>query len=434
MFTYALTMLFCPLMIVVYANEEQGNISLPLAKQYIQEFESACAQDDGVLWGMPLNGPVIFVDMKSRFVVANQADAEGNLKQQEDMFAGTMPPDIMLGNTAMEWSGVKWTMIIWQFIPDSPKARTQLLTHEAFHRIQDKIGFPPPPSPPNSHLNELDGRVWLQLEWRALKKALETEGQETLAAIEDALIFRAYRRSLFPEPSKGERPLEMHEGLAEYTGVKLSGTSRMEFANDIQKAPEKFKTFSRSFAYISGPAYGLLLDEYGSSWRESLKVEDDLGLLLGEAIDFRLPPNLQEEAEKRSAKYHGASLRTAEEKRERELQKQIADYLAKLVDDPVLILPIPSGSSGSFNPREIIQLNDYEMIQPNGTIKAEWGILTISGSGAFVDNRKKVVHVTAPPIPDARPLMGNGWKVELSEGWIVERAKRQGDYILVEKD
>jgi hypothetical protein len=435
MATRNLTLLFCLLMIVICTGAGQQAIELSLAKRYLREFELACRRDNGDLWGIPLDGPLLFVDLKSRFVIANQVDAKGNLKQQGDIFAGTMPADIMLGNTAMEWSGVKWTLIIWQFLPQTPKARTRLLTHEAFHRIQDKIGLAPPESPANSHLNDLEGRLWLQLEWRALTKALKAqEKEETLAAIEDALVFRAHRRSLFPESSKGERSLELHEGLAEYTGVRLSETSAVEFADDIRKAPVKHKTFSRSFAYISGPAYGLLLDEYASGWRRTLKITDDLGLLLANAVGTALPSSPAEQAGRRSAKYKGASLRTAEVKRQRQLKQQIAGYLAKLVDGPVLILPIPFGSSGSFNPREIIQLSDHEMIQPSGTIKAEWGILTISGGGAFLDDRNKVVHVTMPPAPKERPLVGDGWKVQLNDGWTVRPAKRRGDYMVVEND
>ena len=81
--------------------------------------------------------------------------------------------------------------------------------HESFHRIQKQIGFPLT-GPSNAHLDSVEGRYWLQLEWRALAKALPGDRQ----AVRDALAFRARRRSLFADAPAQERELEMNEGLA----------------------------------------------------------------------------------------------------------------------------------------------------------------------------------------------------------------------------
>ena len=58
--------------------------------------------------------------------------------------------------------------------------------------------------------------------------------------------------------------MEMHEGLAEYTGVRLSRDSDAAAATRAIKNIELAKswpTYTFSFAYVSGPLYGLLLDE-----------------------------------------------------------------------------------------------------------------------------------------------------------------------------
>ena len=55
--------------------------------------------------------------------------------------------------------------------------------------------------------------------------------------------------------------MEMHEGLAEYTGVKLSGSPNLAqyvVDKDIEEATSK-QTFVRSFAYATGPAYGVFV-------------------------------------------------------------------------------------------------------------------------------------------------------------------------------
>jgi len=409
--------------------EEAGGIDPALADEYFREFESVCEKDNGALWGVPLQGPVIFVDMGSRDVVANQADAEGRLTRHGDLFAGTMPPEALVGNTAIEWSGVKWTMLLWQSMSERLEDRIRIMMHEAFHRVQDEIGFPMT-SPQNVHLDTLDGRLWLQLEWRALERALRADGDERNEAAEDALVFRAYRRSLFPESAKDERVLEMHEGIAEYTGVKLSGMSRTRLADDVRMAQEKYKTFPRSFAYTSGPAYGLLLDELAGDWRKGLKPEDDLGTVLGGSIGFEMPPDLKGEAERRSERYDLAALRAAEEEREKEREKLIASYREALIDCPVLILPVPHGMGCESNPNEELPISEHETIFPTCRVKAEWGILTVSQGGLLRNRERKAVYVPVPSDPDARPLKGEGWILELKEGWTVVPSERERGFVL----
>src|SRR5438046_7411128 len=100
------------------------------------------------------------------------------------------------------------------------------MAQELWHRVQNEIGFPSSGAA-NNHLDSRDGRVWLQLEWRALAAALTSRGKQRRRAITDALLFRAYRRTIFPQAASQEREMEMHEGLAEYTGVTLSGSQNV---------------------------------------------------------------------------------------------------------------------------------------------------------------------------------------------------------------
>ena len=406
-----------------------GCIALSLANQYFQEFASVCNKDNGALWGVSLQGPMIFVASESRAVVANQADAEGRLTQHGNLFVGTIPDDVGVANTAATWAGVKWTMIIWHALSDNKEERTRLMAHESFHRIQDEIGFSGS-MPANNHLDTMDGRLWLQLEWRALERALRTDGRERHKAIEDALVFRAYRQSLFPGSVSEEHALEMNEGLAEYTGVKLSGMPNLTLANRVQKEPSRRESFVRSFAYVSGPAYGTLLDESGTDWRQSLKLEDDLGVLLRESFGIDLHKNLREEAEKRSIDYGGAELRATEAERDRERQAQIAAYHARLIEGPVLIVQLSEEMGYVFNPNELIPLNDHETIFPTVQLRDAWGILNVSSGGLLMNREEEVAHVSAPQDPIAQPLEGDGWTLKLYDGWIFQRAERKGDYVL----
>src|SRR5437867_5533484 len=98
-------------------------------------------------------------------------------------------------------------MVMWP-LPQDRYARARLMMHECFHRIQESMGLSGA-NPANSHLDSKDGRAWLRLEWRALTEALIRRGAARQRAVEDALIFRARRRALFPEAEAQEGALEL---------------------------------------------------------------------------------------------------------------------------------------------------------------------------------------------------------------------------------
>jgi hypothetical protein len=88
------------------------------------------------------------------------------------------------------------------------------MIHELFHRIQPQLGLFVPDLP-NEHLDTPDGRYWMQLEWKALSRALDSSGEIRLTAVRDALAFRAARRGRFAGAAESERVLEINEGLAQ---------------------------------------------------------------------------------------------------------------------------------------------------------------------------------------------------------------------------
>src|SRR5215211_1789470 len=264
-----------------WATAQSSSIDSKLAAQYFQQLKQTSDRDGGRTWGVALHGPIMFVDPRSGNVVANQADLEHKLVAQDGVFVGTLPREINPANTAFDWAGVHWTMLMWP-VSEFRQPRERLLLHECFHRLQEKLGLPARDAV-NSHLDTLNGRIWIQMEWRALERALRQSGPARKAAIVDALLFRTYRRSLFPDSADNENALELNEGLAEYTGVRLSSADLEETvmrANFILRQARNNPTFARSFAYVSGPAYGALLDLSAKPWRVGLHPSADLGLLL----------------------------------------------------------------------------------------------------------------------------------------------------------
>jgi hypothetical protein len=418
------------------AAAQGTGIDLAKARQYFQEARALCEKDGGKLWGISLCGPMIFADPATRMVAANQADQEGKLAAKEAVFTGRLPDEENMSNTATTWAGVKWTMVLWP-LPEDALARARLMMHELFHRIQDDLGLAMQ-NPSNAHLDSREGRIWLQLEWRALRKALLENGAARKQAVADALLFRVRRRELFPSATQ-EDFLEMNEGLAEYTGVKLRGTAEAEtmayFAKRLEGAANS-PSFVRSFAYSTGPAYGLLLDAAGANWRKELKATSNLGFLLQTAYGVEggkdLASSASSKAEARAKAYDGDALRAAEIVRENERNQQIAKYRARLVEGPVLVLPVREKFSFSFDPYNLLALDEQRTVYPTTRVTDEWGILEVSDGALFVREGGLIVRVVvaAPADANARPLRGDGWTLELAPGWTLAPGERKGDFVL----
>jgi hypothetical protein len=416
------------------ALSAQGTpIDLGRAEQYFEEAKALSERDAGKLWKTRLYGPMLFADPETRTVVANQADAEGHLTKRGNVYVGKLPREENIANNATKWAGVEWTMVIWP-LPEDRQDRARLMLHELFHRVQDEIGLPGL-NPPNGHLDTRDGRIWLQMEWRALAMALMESGANRRRAVEDAMVFRSYRRSLFPQAASEERELEINEGLAEYTGAKLGTASSAELtlaAGCGLSQGRRRATFVRSFAYVSGPAYGQLLDLTGINWRQQLKASDDLGLLLQKALSIKSPAASQAAALARSKNYDGDSLIAAETQRERVRQEQIARNRSRFIERPILILPLGDGVQYSFNPNNVVTLDGVGTVYPTMRVSDAWGVLEVTDGALLVRDNGRVirVQVPAPSGLDARPLKGEGWTLELKEGWKLAPGDRPGDFIL----
>ncbi len=405
-----------------------------LASQYFKEAKAISDSDGGAMWGVPLYGAMLFVDPETRQVVANRPDYKEMLKESGKVFAGLLPKEESIANTSLKWGGVEWTMVRWP-LPDNRLQRDVLMIHESFHRIQDQLGLGGPDSSCD-HLDTAEGRAWTRFEWRALSRALEAPKQAERQAIEDALVFRAYRRSLFKEAASRERALEMHEGLPEYTGVALGARNRSEaraYAIAELRAAPSFSTFVRSFAYATGPAYGLLLDEFKPEWRKGLKAGDDLAAILSDALGVTLPADLKPLALKRADSYGGKGVMAEEESLAQKKALEKKELLAKFVEGPVLFLPTASYFTYSFDPTNQVPIEGAGTVYPYLRVSAAWGIFEAKRGALLLmkDGYLAGVQVPAPKATGARPLAGDGWTLSLNDGWVVVGGERKGDYKLV---
>src|SRR5262249_58354291 len=108
----------------------------------------------------------------------------------------------------VSWGGLRWFSFPLYMLPEKDAdVRQQVMLHGLFHRIQGELGLITDDGF-NEHLDTLEGRVWMQLEWRALRRAVESSENDRAVASADARAFRRERRRLFPRAAVNEPPDE----------------------------------------------------------------------------------------------------------------------------------------------------------------------------------------------------------------------------------
>ncbi|PZO03147.1 MAG: hypothetical protein DCF29_12425 [Alphaproteobacteria bacterium] len=403
---------------------ESAFAQAPTPASAFTEARTLCQADDETLWGVDLcSAPLLLVDPTTRKLYALRRGDSDALQPDGDLFTGVLPRDVNIANTAVDWDGVRWAMVMLP-LPENPLCRRALLMHESWHGIQARLGLPLS-SPTPEHLATAKGRALMRLEWRALTAALEAKDEDAAEqALADALAFRAARRATAGAGADEERQLEMNEGLAEYTGLRLSGGDAKAEAVRALSAAELTDSYVRSFAYASGPAYGLLLDQADPNWRRGLTQAEDLGALL--AARAQIQPGNASLAEGR---YGGADIRADESRRAEAARIVSAAWAAKLVDGPRLVLPFQSMQI-AFNPNTVTALSPHGSVYPELRVVDAWGVLEVT-DGALIDPNWSGAVVAAPTSIEGRE--GSGWTLQLNSGWSLEAGERPGDFRLVKR-
>jgi hypothetical protein len=402
-------------LLLCLANPAAAQVDQQRAEEYFKEATTFCQRDGGQLWGVSLCGPMVFADARTRTLATNQPRPTGE-----------QPRTLGFVNAPVEWGGSRWAAYVWDFTtPLDQGARGILMLHELFHRIQPGLGLITL-SGNNAHLDTLEGRIWLQLEWRALARALAQSGEDRKRAVSDAAAFRLARRSQFANAAASERAEEIREGLAQYTGTVTTAASHAEaVASALAQlaSAEQQETFLQQ-AYTTGVAYGLLLDTASPDWRRKVRSDSDLGQMLMTALDVTPVANAVEA----SARYGGMELRAAEQTRAERRRAVVLELQKRFVDGPVLL--IPSGGSGSFNAVGATPIPGV------GTVyvlpyrqSGEWG--TLEAKNGVLINDDGTRRLPGPVRIDGATLTGNGWTVTVAPGWKVSSGPRSGDYQII---
>ena len=400
------------LILCVSCSQSNSN-SMEKAAPCFENLKKVSDADKGKLWGKTLYGPTMFVDVQTRNLVANQQNKENSFEQKGDLFFGQLPEDIIIANTSISYCGEDWTCVIWDDSRDLLTS-TQLLIHESLHRIQDEIGLPSCGSS-NQHLDETEGELLLKLELGILKDLLQNDSKDLTKGLRDAMTVRKYRQTLFPNGN--ENQFECHEGMAEYTAFKLlpldndnEAIRKGLVAAAITKGMDG-SGFGNSFAYLTGPAYGLLIDEMIPDWRNGIRS----GKTIPDVISTKvaIPDTIDNaEIERISACYGLTEYLNKERNRLEARDKEDAELRARFSESKWLVIPNDNINFG-FNPSErLVAYDTIGVICNTMQLRGSFGTLEVGNGIMRTHNWSSFIIPYSEDHCDAKISLNPGYAIE----------------------
>ncbi|WP_346985582.1 hypothetical protein [Chryseobacterium sp. POE27] len=423
--------LYCIYSIAVCGQEKQP-VDPVYISRYFKEIKKATEQGFGV-WNRDLYGNILLVDPTTRQLYSNNPDLKNVLKPNHDIYQGSLPDDINIANTSVQWGGKVWAMIMLP-LPDDKYERVNLSVHELFHTAQASLGFAQN-NKESKHLDQKEGRIFLRLELEALKKAiLAATSNEQKKHLSNALMFRKHRNVLFPGSDDIENQLELNEGIAEYTGFAMSGRNKEQIKQHFISDLDNFianPTYVRSFAYVTTPIYGYFVSFKNKNWNREISAKTNLTDFFIEKLNIKIPDDVKSIPDKVIEEYDGLSIIAQERLRDEKIQAKIAEYKARFVEKPHFEITFEKMNI-SFDPRNILSLEDEGTVYPNVRITDNWGILEVS-KAALISPDWSRISIGIPEKINGSTIEGDGWILKLKGNYKVGKDEKDRNYILIKQ-
>ena len=147
-------------------------------------------------------------------------------------------------------------------------------------------------------------------------------------------------------------------------------------------------------------------------------------------------------ADERATVYGGDALRAEERRRAAQRRGRHAELRALLVDGPVLELTPGADFGFTFDPLGVESLAGLGQVHRSLTVTDTWGRLEVTGGPALLltDEAGMIRGVRvalgegdgAATAEDGGELSGDGWRLEVAEGWRAVPGRRAGDLSLLD--
>lgn len=388
------------------------------ASQYFKSIEDICNRDNGKLWGKNLYGPIMFVDRKSRRLFANQPDNEDLLKGKDGIYTGLYPKELIINNTPVKFGGTLFAMTPLPNEDDDYKIKTRAI-RSLFHRFQEaegiiSAGFN------TKNMDEKEARLWIKLEWKALRKALNSEGEERQLATRDALIFKGSNRELFHKYANDENRFETYEGLATFTYTMLCTNSPEEYKTKLLENLDRvysMQSYARSYGFIHGALYASLLHDKGFDFQKIQTDNFDLGGAVKELYNVELPVICRDVAGSLAVNYNIDAINKEEDQRLSDIKERIHKQISIFTEKPVVFFELESPYF-DFEPEDIHSLDTLGTLYNSMRVSDNWGKLTVDKGGCLVSNNYKFLRITAKGFKEEKNrISGEGWHLILNSDW-----------------
>ncbi|MDR0364635.1 MAG: hypothetical protein LBH92_06435 [Bacteroidales bacterium] len=385
---------------------QQNSCDKTLQESLQQAADLLNKPESKALWGIFLNAPIIIIDhMTNKMFFTSIEDGVVRPLKEE-----TWNNQIPLANSIFEHKGTKYVTIVHAALMGVPcEHRINLLSHEIFHLHQEALGLKSEMSH-NFHMDEVQGRALLQIEMKLLQQALDADA----GSLYDALYIRVYRQQLFP--NNNEDMYELNEGLAEYTGDKLSMPDMHEYLKKRLNYNIS-QGYANAFGYITGTSYAMILDDIFPQWRYDKELGKGLVYLIQKA-DSRYKIEIETDyLDQLLAKYDYKEILEIEEK---ELNSfgNIDNFKSLLnAGTPKLIIRNEK-INFMYNPNDrVVSLGDAVLLR-NVTVMGEWGQITAK-SGIVRLNNCSAFYLLPPTNITQDTVQGDDYEIKLNQGWEV---------------
>lgn len=411
---------FFALLVIFGCREKQEETYLTPEKAllYFKNVEEICNFDNGKVWGKNLYGPLMFIDRSNRRIIANSPDEEGILKFNNGIYSGIYPKDLLISNAPLYFGGVMFAMAPLPPEEDEFRIKTRAI-HSLFHRFQEMNGLSSSGYNTNN-MDEKQARLWIKLEWKALRKAIISEGTERNLAVRDALIFRGANRELYQNDANDENHFENYEGLATFTYTLLCTKTCEEYRARLFENLDRIyemQSYARSYGFIHGALYATLLHDKGFDFKIIDSPNFDLGKAVRELYSVELPEICRDVAGSLALNYDIAVINEEEEKRLADIMESLNKQISLFTEKPVVFFELESPYF-DFEPENVHALDTLGTLYNSIRVSDSWGKLTVDKGGCLISNNFKQMRITAKGFKAERSrISGDGWNLMLNDGW-----------------
>ena len=421
-------------------------------KQALFETKQLLEKDDGTLWGFNLwDSKILIIDF-DKTIYSLEKLLNSTTKDSIVFFKKFEGNELSFTNTTQYYQGVSYATLLINYINN----KSVTLIHEIFHlqhfrKMKENILQ----ADPVDYLDKHDARILLRLEFEALRNALkETDkGQphsNIKAYINDALLFRKLRQKMNISHLQAELEIETVEGLANYTGIKLSGVNnKLQRAIKEINSRENAKTYTRPFPYATGPAYGLLFDHLKINWRKELdKVYNFYDIYFTTFPDEKKENNTKQ-IELAKSRNNFKNILKEEIERKQEFDKNVAYYNNMFFNHPTLKAKVNHGYNQTYNMYGTLVLegigtvfSGFTGVDNSGNNFGNFKIISgkdklgVAGILKLTEKEESNQSTFLFPLPNRienNMIYGDFYEIELNEGWYAKKINDKGDMEIVKK-